>query len=323
MNKRRVLVTGGAGFIGSCFLKFLNDKGFRDILIVDNLASSTKWKNLVGKQFTKYVNKQVFLSEIEQNKYENVDVIFHFGACSSTTENNIEYLMENNFNYSVKLAEFSLSNSIPFIYASSAATYGDGSFGYSDTEFEKLRPLNGYGFSKHLFDLWVIENEYDKIFTGIKFFNVFGPNEYHKGEMASMVYKSFNQVTSTGKIKLFKSYNSKYADGEQLRDFIYIKDINKIIWKLYEKDIKGIFNLGTGNARSWNDLAKAVFAAMKISPNIEYIDMPLHLIGQYQYYTQADMSKLSNTGIYLQFTSLEDSISDYVNNHLRKNNIYY
>ncbi len=318
-----IILTGGAGFIGSCFLKFLNDKGFRDILIVDNLASSTKWKNLVGKQFTKYVNKQVFLSEIEQNKYENVDVIFHFGACSSTTENNIEYLMENNFNYSVKLAEFSLSNSIPFIYASSAATYGDGSFGYSDTEFEKLRPLNGYGFSKHLFDLWVIENEYDKIFTGIKFFNVFGPNEYHKGEMASMVYKSFNQVTSTGKIKLFKSYNSKYADGEQLRDFIYIKDINKIIWKLYEKDIKGIFNLGTGNARSWNDLAKAVFAAMKISPNIEYIDMPLHLIGQYQYYTQADMSKLSNTGIYLQFTSLEDSISDYVNNHLRKNNIYY
>lgn len=318
-----IILTGGAGFIGSCFLKFLNDKGFRDILIVDNLASSTKWKNLVGKQFTKYVNKQVFLSEIEQNKYENVDVIFHFGACSSTTENNIEYLMENNFNYSVKLAEFALSNSIPFIYASSAATYGDGSFGYSDTEFEKLRPLNGYGFSKHLFDLWVIENEYYKIFTGIKFFNVFGPNEYHKGEMASMVYKSFNQVTSTGKIKLFKSYNSKYADGEQLRDFIYIKDINKIIWKLYEKDIKGIFNLGTGNARSWNDLAKAVFAAMKISPNIEYIDMPLHLIGQYQYYTQADMSKLSNTGIYLQFTSLEDSISDYVNNHLRKNNIYY
>jgi ADP-L-glycero-D-manno-heptose 6-epimerase len=318
-----IILTGGAGFIGSCFLKFLNDKGFRDIMVVDNLASSLKWKNLVGKKFKDYVNKKDFLKNIEQNSYTKIDAIFHFGACSSTTEANIEYLMENNFKYSVALAEFAVSNSIPFIYASSAATYGDGSFGYSDFEFEKLQPLNGYGFSKHLFDLWVIENEYDKIFTGIKFFNVFGPNEYHKGDMASMVYKSFNQITATGKIKLFKSYNQKYADGEQLRDFIYIKDINKILWKLYEKGIKGIYNLGTGNAHSWNELAKAVFSAMKITPNIEYIDMPMHLIGQYQYYTQADMQKLSNTGIYLQFTSLEDSIYDYVNNHLIKNNIYY
>lgn len=318
-----IILTGGAGFIGSCFLKFLNDKGITDIIVVDNLASTNKWKNLVGKKFYKYINKNNFFNEISDLQDLNLTAIFHFGACSSTTEKNFDYLYENNFDFSVRLAKLSLINQVPFIYASSAATYGNGDNGYDDNVFEPLRPLNGYGYSKHLFDLWVLENGYDKIFTGLKFFNVYGPNEYHKNDMASMIFKSFNQMQNIGKIRLFESNTPLYKNGDQLRDFIYVKDVISITWELYEKQIKGIFNLGTGQARSWNDLANAVFSALNTKPSIEYFPMPEHLKEQYQNFTQANMQKMKNYGINFNFTSLEDGVKDYVQNFLTKNNPYF
>ena len=309
-----IILTGGAGFIGSNFLKFLNNKGIEDIIIVDNLGSSIKWKNLIGRKFIDIIHKSEFL-DIKEN-FKNVEAIFHFGACSRTTETDINYLIENNYHYSIELAKFALENNARFMYASSASTYGDGSKGYSDEIFDELEPLNGYGFSKHLFDLWVIRQKLDKVFLGLKFFNVFGPNELHKDDMASMVTKAYFQIKNTGKIKLFKSYNPNYADGEQVRDFIYVKDAIDIVWKLYQHNIAGIYNIGTGKARSWNDLAKAVFKAMGIEPNIEYIDMPEDLKKQYQYYTQADTSKLTATGINLQIHTLEESVEDYIGNYI-------
>ncbi|MBI5324657.1 MAG: ADP-glyceromanno-heptose 6-epimerase [Ignavibacteriae bacterium] len=315
-----IVLTGGAGFIGSCFLDKLNIMNRSDILVVDHLGEGNKWKNLVGKKFLNYKHKSEFRSKLNSGFYgKEIEAIIHFGACSSTTELNADYLLDNNFSYSVELAEFALANEIRFIYASSAATYGSGEQGYSDNEFEKLNPLNIYGYSKHLFDLWVINKGYDKIFTGLKFFNVFGPNEYHKGDMASMVYKSFCQVKETGKVRLFKSNNPDYKDGEQKRDFVYVMDCVNIIWDILNKpDFAGIYNLGTGTARTWNDLANAVFSAMKLKPNFEYIEMPASIKNQYQNFTQADMGKLKATGLKVEFRSLEESVKDYIENHLLK-----
>ncbi|MCE5305804.1 ADP-glyceromanno-heptose 6-epimerase [bacterium] len=315
-----IILTGGAGFIGSNFLRLLNDQGIDDIIVVDNLGSSNKWKNLVGKKFTDYIHKSKFLDEM--HKFKNIDAIFHFGACSRTTESDIDYLIENNYHYSIELAKFAIENNAQFIYASSASTYGNGDQGYSDATFDELKPLNGYGYSKHLFDLWVKAQKLDKVLLGFKFFNVFGPNEYHKQDMSSMVTKAFYQIKETGKIMLFKSYNSQYADGNQTRDFIYVKDANKVIWNFYENNIKGLYNLGTGIARSWNDLANAVFKAMGIAPNIEYIDMPEELKLQYQYATQADLTKLRSTGIEIAFNSLEDNVNDYIENYLLNGKLY-
>jgi ADP-L-glycero-D-manno-heptose 6-epimerase len=318
-----IILTGGAGFIGSCFLKYLNKKGYSDILVVDNLSTSSKWKNLVGKNFSNYIQKQEFINNLNKFADKDIEAIFHFGACSSTTEKDIDYLMWNNYHYSIKLAEFAISKSIPFIYSSSAATYGNGENGYNDDTFHSLRPLNGYGFSKHLFDLWVLNNKFESQLTGIKFFNVFGPNEYHKENMASMVFKSFHQVLDTKTISLFKSYNSKYADGEQLRDFIYVKDAIEVVWQLFDKKISGIFNLGTGVAHTWNQLATAIFQTLKLPVNIKYIEMPDDIKKQYQYFTQADMQKLKLSGVDYQFSSLEESVDDYINNHLLQDNIYF
>lgn len=311
-----IILTGGAGFIGSNFLRLLNAKGIEDILIVDNLGKSNKWKNLVGTKFIDIIHKSDFLNL--KNIFKNTDAIFHFGACSRTTEIDLNYLIENNLHYSIELAKFALENNARFIYASSASTYGDGSKGYSDKVYEELVPLNGYGFSKHLFDLWVVRQKLDKVFLGLKFFNVFGPNEFHKDDMASMVTKAYFQIKNTGKIKLFKSYNQNYADGEQVRDFIYVKDAIDVVWQLYENKISGIYNIGTGTSRSWNDLAKAVFKSMRIEPNIEYIDMPENIKEQYQYSTKSNISKLSSTGITLHFHTLEESVEDYINNYLVK-----
>ncbi|TAL70838.1 MAG: ADP-glyceromanno-heptose 6-epimerase [Bacteroidetes bacterium] len=315
-----IVLTGGAGFIGSCFLEKLNSMNRSDILVVDHLGEGNKWKNLVGKIFLNYIHKTEFRNRLKTGFYgKEIEAIIHFGACSSTTEKNADYLLDNNFAYSVELAEFAIANEIRFIYASSAATYGSGENGYSDNEFDMLRPLNIYGFSKHLFDLWVINKGYDKIFTGLKFFNVFGPNEYHKGDMASMVYKSFCQVKKKGKVQLFKSNNPDFKDGEQKRDFVYVKDCNEIIWEILNKpDFAGIYNLGTGVARTWNDLANAVFSAMKLKQNIEYIELPESIKNQYQNFTQADMTKLKATGLKAEFRSLEESIKDYIDNHLSK-----
>ncbi len=320
-----IIVTGGAGFIGSCFLKKLNDNGISDILVVDHLGTGNKWKNLNGKHFEDFVRKDVFRQRLENGYYNNykIESIIHLGACSATTEPDADYLMDNNYSYSKLIAKFAFERNIRFIYASSAATYGDGSFGYSDFEFDNLKPLNCYGLSKHLFDIWIIRNGFQNKATGIKFFNVFGPNEYHKANMISMVQKSFHQVLETGKVKLFKSYESNYNDGEQKRDFIYVKDVTEVMWKMLNNpEFTGIYNLGTGMALSWNDLANAVFKAMGRIPIIEYIDMPDNLVNQYQYYTQATMNKLMTKLDNFAFTSLEDSVADYVQNYLMKEDKY-
>ncbi len=320
-----IIVTGGAGFIGSCFLKKLNEEGIADIIVVDHLGESSKWKNLNGKKFFDYFHKTDFREKLRKGEIpKSIEAVFHFGACSTTTEKNADYVLDNNFTYSKELALFALENNIRFIYASSAATYGNGSQGYSDKVFDSLKPLNVYGFSKHIFDLWVIENGYDKIFAGLKYFNVFGPNEYHKGEMASMVYKAFRQIEETGRIKLFKSNTPEFEDGGQMRDFVYVKDTLEFVFTLFRnRNINGIFNIGTGRARTWNDLANAVFAAMNKKPKIDYIEMPESLKNQYQNFTQADMTKLEKAVGSLKFKTLEENAADYVRSHLLKEDKYF
>ncbi|MDQ7032099.1 MAG: ADP-glyceromanno-heptose 6-epimerase [Desulfonauticus sp.] len=319
------IVTGGAGFIGSAFVWHLNQQGIDDILVVDNLGLSSKWKNLVSLKYKDYVHKSVFLALLAKNKLAKVKAIIHMGACSSTTEQDADYLMENNFHYSQKLAQYALNHDVRFIYASSAATYGDGSLGFDDNEneLERLRPLNMYGYSKHLFDLWLKrENKLSQV-VGLKFFNVFGPNEYHKDDMKSVVCKAYFQIKQTGRLKLFKSYHPDYAHGEQKRDFVYIKDCLKVMsWFLENPEVNGIFNVGTGQARSWNDLARAVFTAMGKPVNIEYIEMPETLKNKYQYFTQAKMQKLFNAGYPHKFLSLEEAVKDYVQNYLSQQNAY-
>jgi ADP-L-glycero-D-manno-heptose 6-epimerase len=316
-----LVLTGGAGFIGSCFLKTLNDKGITDILVVDRLGTGDKWRNLLGKQFADIADIHTFRRNLLDGAYgERIESIVHLGACSTTTERDADYLLDNNYAYSRDLAEYAVFKNIRFIYASSAATYGLGENGYSDTEFENLRPLNMYGYSKHLFDLWVLKNGFEKQFCGIKFFNVFGPNEYSKGDMASMIFKAFHQIQQTGQVKLFKSNSPEYSDGEQKRDFIYVKDACDVMWAmLRDNSINGIYNLGTGRARSWNDLTSAVFKAMDVPAKIEYIEMPESLKAQYQNFTEADMSSLQKTSAFKNFQSLEESVEDYVQNYLMKN----
>jgi ADP-L-glycero-D-manno-heptose 6-epimerase len=280
---------------------------------------------LVGKKFTRFVHKDDFRDLLFENKLEGlIEAIIHIGACSTTTERNADYVFENNLNYSIDVAAYAAENDIKFLYASSAATYGDGAEGYSDKKYDNLKPMNVYGLSKHLFDQWVISNDLQKVFIGLKYFNVFGPNEYHKGEMASMIYKSFLQIHNLGKVRLFKSNDKKYKDGEQKRDFVYIKDVVEIMWQMLNTDkFAGIYNIGTGKARSWNDLVNSVFKAMKKKVDIEYIDMPENLNEQYQNFTQADMNKLKRSKVKFEFSTLEDSIQDYVSKHLNKQWQYF
>ena len=321
-GRKMIVVTGGAGFIGSAFVWKLNQEGIDDIIIVDRLGESDKWKNLVNLRFMDYLHKDDFLQMIlaDQVPHE-VRAVIHMGACSSTTERDADFLWRNNYLYSRRLAEWTLRRGIRFIYASSAATYGDGSCGFSDDDAltPSLRPINMYGYSKQLFDLWVLKRGLEKQIAGIKFFNVFGPNEYHKGDMRSVVHKAFGQITETGRVRLFKSCRPAYADGGQMRDFIYIKDCVEALWWLLEHaEVNGIFNLGTGRARSWNDLIQSVFAAMKLETNIEYIDMPPGLEGQYQYFTEAKMDKLKAAGCPIACRPLEDAVRDYVVRHLQQ-----
>lgn len=321
------VVTGGAGFIGSAFISKLNSKGINDILVVDDLELGNKWLNLRNLQYTDIMNKSDFLNEIIADGFRDINAIVHMGACSSTTERNVDFLLENNYRYTQEIAKYCINNKIRFLYASSAATYGNGSEKYDDFQTEeqliKLRPLNPYGFSKHLFDLWASKNKAFKNILGLKFFNVFGPNEYHKGDMASMVKKSYEVIKSKDVVKLFKSYYPDFKDGEQVRDFIYIKDCVDIMWQLLENPkINGLYNVGTSITRSWNDLAKAIFSALNMTPKIEYIDMPEGLKRQYQYYTQANIEKLKASGIKLHFHSLEVAIKDYVQNYLEKDDKY-
>lgn len=313
------VLTGGAGFIGSCLLKQLNDEGIKDIILVDNLGSSPKWKNLVGKRFYRYYNKHEFFDIINGNRNfaNQIDTIIHFGACSKTTETDVDYVFNNNLNYSIELASFAADRDIRFIYASSASIYGDGSKGYSDMHSLDYQPLNPYGLSKFLFDQWIDDNQLHEVFTGIRFFNVFGPNEYHKNDMSSMIFKAYHQVKEKGTISLFKSNSPQFGDGEQKRDFIYIKDcINVLMNIISDSTVKGIYNLGTGKARTWNDLARIVFKTLNADERIEYIEMPDSIAKQYQNFTQAETEKIMKTGTVKSFTELEDSCQDYINNYL-------
>lgn len=321
-----IIVTGGAGFIGSVFVWKLNEEGVDDILIVDELGESEKWKNLVKRRFSDYLHKESFLEMVLADKVPfQVKTVVHLGANSSTTERDAEHLMRNNYLYSRALAVWAVRNDVRFVYASSAATYGDGAQGFSDEDAvtRTLRPINMYGYSKHLFDLGILKNELGEKVAGVKFFNVFGPNEYHKGDMRSVVHKAFGEIRETEKVRLFKSYKPDYPDGGQMRDFIYVKDCVDVLWWLCRNPgVGGIFNLGTGVARTWNDLARAVFSALDMEPQIEYVEMPEGLGDQYQYFTEARMEKLRAAGYRAEFRSLEEGVRDYVVTHLRQKDPY-
>lgn len=321
-----ILITGGAGFIGSVLARELNQLGHTDLVIVDKLEASTKWKNLRGIKYNDYIHADELFSGDYDDLIAETDLIFHMGACSSTTEKNMDFLMKNNVAYTQALFRFAATKNIPFIYASSAATYGDGELGYSDDhdKVAELMPLNPYGYSKQLVDEWVLrEDSKPDHWFGLKFFNVFGPNEYHKEDMRSLVHKSFEQIKSVGSVKLFKSHRPDFKDGEQRRDFIYVKDVVRAMIELADPEkanYSGIYNLGTGKARSFLDLTLATFKAMNLEPKIEFIDMPEAIRSQYQYFTEADTTKLLTAVPGFEFTSLEEGVRDYVQNYLMKPN---
>ena len=315
----RALVTGGAGFIGSAIAWRLNNQGRNDIIIVDELGLDEKWKNLVKLNYQDFINKDEFIKQIESGIKMDIETIIHMGANSSTTEKNADHLINNNYEYTKKLAKYCVKNNIRFIYASSAATYGDGSLGFNDDEgiCQSLAPLNMYGYSKNLFDTWAIKQGIINKIVGLKYFNVYGPNEYHKGDMRSVVHKAFEQIKSTGKVKLFKSGNPNYKDGEQKRDFVYVKDaVDMTLFFLDKKDKNGIYNAGSGKARTWNDLVTAIFKALNKSVNIEYIELPEHLVEKYQYFTEAGIDKIKKAGYPHPITSLEDGVTDYIKSFL-------
>jgi ADP-L-glycero-D-manno-heptose 6-epimerase len=321
--KNTVIVTGGAGFIGSAIVWLLNKKGVENILIVDSLGESDKWKNMVKLKFVDYIEKEDFLKNLLEGKYDSLDIdtIFHMGACSSTIHPSRKYYVKNNFEYSKEVAMFALKKGARFIYASSGATYGDGSNGFSDDEekLELLRPLNMYGYSKHMFDLWLKYNGLLSKTVGLKYYNVFGPNEYHKGEMRSFVLKAYEQISSSKKVRLFKSYHPDYKDGEQLRDFIYIKDaVDMTVYFFENRNINGIFNIGTGVTHSFNELVLAVFSALNIPAQIEYIDMPPSIKNQYQYYTKAEMKKLYSLGYNTPTTDFATAVKEYVLKYIKE-----
>jgi ADP-L-glycero-D-manno-heptose 6-epimerase len=299
----------------------LNKEGITDIIVVDHLDSSEKWKNLAGKRFSDYIQKDDFYALVTGGKLQKPDCVVHLGACSSTTETNADYFIRNNFEYSKALAGWAIGSGVPFLYASSAATYGDGSRGFDDSDgaTASLRPLNMYGYSKQLFDLWLLSRGYERRVSGFKYFNVFGPNEYHKASMMSVVCRKFPGLRDEGKIQLYRSYRRDYPDGGQKRDFIYVKDAVEVMMYFMKNPSKtGIFNLGTGAAHTWNDLAHAMFKAAGKKPVIEYIDMPETLRPKYQYFTEAKMDKLRAAGCAHRFTPLEDAVKDYITNYLMK-----
>jgi ADP-L-glycero-D-manno-heptose 6-epimerase len=313
------IVTGGAGFIGSAIVWQLNNRGRDDILIVDELGFSDKWKNLVPLKFYDFMNKLVFIEKLNDFGF-NIDAIIHMGANSSTTEKDADHLLTNNYEYTRRLAEFCIQNNIRFIYASSAATYGDGSFGFDDSEglSSSLRPLNMYGYSKNIFDIKAAREKWFEKIVGLKYFNVYGPNEYHKGEMRSVVHKAFEQIRDKGKVKLFRSMNPEYKDGEQMRDFIYIKDAVDMTLFFLENKVGGLFNVGTGKARTWNDLVAAIFKSLNMPVNIDYIELPGNIADRYQYFTEARMDRIKKAGYSENVSSLEDGVTDYVKNYLMK-----
>jgi len=322
-----ILVTGGAGFIGSVLVKYLNQLGHTNIIIVDRLRSADKWKNLRDLKYAEFIHADDLFNEQFKISLSTVKKIYHMGAYSSTTERDVVYLMKNNVHYSQRLFKLALEHELPFVYASSGATYGDGELGYDDDHgiVPKLKPLNPYGYSKQFFDEWVLKRERKPArWYGVKFFNVYGPNEYHKNEMKSLVCKAYGQIKTSGEVKLFKSHKEGFKDGEQLRDFIYVWDVVKALVAMMESpDNKksGIYNMGTGTSRSFYDLVGATFKSLNLVPNIKFIDMPLEIRHQYQYFTEAKMTKFKQNFPDVKFTKLEDAVDDYVKNYLVKNAI--
>lgn len=316
---RKIIVTGAAGFIGRNIVAALNDRGESNLVLVDELGTDEKWKNLVGLQYNDYLEKDDFRARLKTGQFDGARAILHLGACSATTERDASYLADNNYGYTRDLCEWCLTHAARFVYASSAATYGDGALGYSDEDAvtPTLRPLNMYGYSKHMFDLWALRNGLFGMIAGLKYFNVYGPYEDHKGDMRSVVCKAYEQIRDTGEVRLFKSYKPEYSDGEQVRDFVYVKDAVAVtLYFMDHPEISGLFNCGTGKARSWNALARAVFSAMGREPNVVYVDMPMELQGKYQYHTEADVTKLRRAGYGSEFESLEAGVQQYVKEYL-------
>ncbi len=325
LNQKIIVVTGAAGLIGSGITRFLNDQGMRSLVLVDDIKKTDKWKNLLGKQFVSCISRHELFTWLE-GRQDQISAFLHLGACSDTMESDGDFLMQNNFGYTVRLAEYALKYGHRFIYASSAATYGDGSLGFVDDHdsLEQLKPLNLYGFSKYCFDVWAKQNGVLENLVGLKYFNVYGPNENHKGRMASMVYKMVPLAQTEGVIRLFKSTDPQFQDGDQCRDFIYVKDAARMTCRFLSNSLGGIFNIGSGSITTWNTLAKAVFKALDKPARIEYIDMPADLAKQYQNYTRADMQKykksLSESDSSLCQFSIEEGVADYVKNYLLKDN---
>ncbi len=322
-----IVVTGAAGFIGSCLVEFLNEKGFTNLIVVDDFSRDDKKPNLKGKNYITKVEREEFFQWIDKHK-PRINFFFHIGARTDTTEFNYSVHQHLNVEYSQKVWDFCTVHKIPLVYASSAATYGAGEYGYDDDHHlpEKLKPLNPYGISKNEFDKWVLHqgaHNHPPFWAGLKFFNVYGPNEYHKGRMASVIFHAFNQVKKTGVVRLFKSHRPEFKDGQQLRDFIYVKDIIKVcFWLMETQPQSAIYNLGTGKARSFEDLAKATYGGMDLKPEIQFIDMPMDIRDKYQYFTEANMKKLRDAGYKDEFFSLEKGVDDYVRNYLSKDKFY-
>ncbi len=318
-----IVITGAEGFIGSCLVAKLNQLNYNDLILVDDFDTCPNRNlNLVEKKYTSKIERKNFFNWLEINANQ-VQFVFHIGARTDTTETDEAIFKTLNYDFSIALWNICVKEGIPLVYASSAATYGEGENGYDDDEskLDLLAPLNPYGKSKNDFDKWAVKQEKQPYFwAGLKFFNVFGPNEYHKGRMASVIFHSFHQIKEYGNVKLFKSHKAEYANGEQMRDFIYVKDLCDVcVFLLENRKKSGIYNLGTGKARTWNDLVNAIFKAMDLPSNIEYIDIPEDIRGKYQYYTEANMEKLRKIGYNKDFTNVENAVNDYVNNYLNNN----
>ena len=321
-----LVVTGALGFIGSCLISCLNRHGHDDIILVDDFSQKNKLGNIGGKKFELCIERSDFLDWLQKNE-DSISFIFHLGARTDTTLRDQAIFDDLNIGYTKQVIKVCTARSIPIIYASSAATYGIGERGFSDLHKDTpgLQPLNSYGWSKQIIDEWILkEEDLPENWYGLKFFNVYGPNEYHKGRMASVVWHAFNQISDTGRMKLFRSHKAEIADGHQSRDFIYVKDVIDRCYELYQtRPASGIYNVGTGKARTFLDLTNAVFSSMGILPEIEFIDTPLDIRGTYQYYTCSDQTKYGQTGLDNRYTSLEEGINDYVKNYLMNGLRYY